>query len=145
MCPWHGTSNSESVEIFWPSLDGNIEDDFLEYYGYIIQYRVSREISWKTSDIPALGSTNNYTYQLDRLQYHTVYEIQVSLYRQLGECWKLGQPTQILELKTACTGQEQIRFELVHNLMCYTLYNNHSHCHKLVSQKIILYLNLFMV
>ncbi len=70
-------------------------------------------------NVPAKGNISDYTFQIDGLQYNTVYEVQVSPYRQIGERREIGNSTSILEVKTACRGKE-------HNLSSFkvkVLYN----------------------
>ena len=107
---WHGASSSESVDIIWPSLDGSIENDLLKYYGYSIQHRVLKADPWMTHNITAKGVFSNYTYQIDGLQYNTVYEVQVSPYRQIGDKREIEKSKQILQVKTACRGKHHIGF-----------------------------------
>ncbi len=106
--PWHGTYSNESVDISWPSLDGNIENDLLKYYGYSIQYRIQNEGSWLIQNVTAKGSFSNYTYQIDGLHFNTVYEVQVSPYRQIGDRREIRNSTQIMTVKTACRGKDNI-------------------------------------
>ena len=97
-------ATSDSVEVVWSSMDDNIQAEFLENYGYTVQYRLLGSQSWESRDVPAEGSTESYFYQIEGLQANSVYEVQVSPYRQIEDNRETGQPTEILEIKTACGG-----------------------------------------
>ncbi len=101
-------AGSDSIHIAWQSLDQNVNSDALLYYGYAVQYRQLDEASWITRDVPARGEFSDYTYQIDGLQYNSVYEVQVYPYRQIGNHRDTGQPTHILNVKTACLGKKII-------------------------------------
>ncbi len=82
-----------------------MDSDLLGYYGYIVQYRQLDGVSWTTRDVPVRGNSSDYTYEIDGLQANSVYAVQVTPYRQIGDNRDIEQPTQILEVKTACTGK----------------------------------------
>ncbi len=97
-------ATSDSVEIVWSPMDANIQIEFLGNYGYTVQHRLLGSQSWESHDVPAEGSTESYYYQLKGLQANSVYEVRVSPYRQIGDRRDSGDPTQILEVNTACGG-----------------------------------------